>query len=462
VGLLFLHACDGLEDKPASEEDAGEGAAGMHGLSDWRVGRGLATVVAVVCVLGTVGCRRKVEGAVTLSFVDPEWATDTQKPRSTLMQEGLDEFTRKTGIVVKHLPAPEGTRDQKALALHLLQQGADAPDVYGIDVIWPGALGEELVDLKPVFGEQLKGEDPALEANYTVNGRLVAVPYHTNVGTLLYRTDLLEKYGFRHPPRTWDELEMMAERIQKGERAAGNKDFWGYVWGGAQGEGLTCDALEWQAAAGGGRIVEADGRVSVNNPKAIEAWQRAAHWVGWISPPSVISYRDWDIVNSFKSRGNSAFARVWTSDYFLSNPVEAPFLNKEGQTSLPGPGVLGGSGLAVSRSSTHQTEAMKLIQFLLDRERKLEEERARSKPPERPVLTDLPAVLKAYAHVGRTEGVPPGRAVVRPSTVAGVNYERVSTAYFEAVYSVLTGKATAADAATKLEEELVQIPGLRR
>ena len=437
-------------------------AAGMNGLRDWRVGRGLATVIALVCVLGSSGCHRKVEGPVTLSFVDPEWATDTQKPRSTLMQEALDEFTRKTGIVVKHLPAPEGTLEQKALVLHLLRQGAEAPDVYGIDIIWPGSLGEELVDLKPVFGEQLKGEDSELVANYTVNGRLVAVPYHTNIGTLRYRTDLLEKYGFHHPPRTWDELEMMAERIQKGERAAGNKDLWGYVWAGAQGEGLTCDALEWQVAAGGGRIVEADGRVSVNNPKAIGSWKRAAHWVGWISPPSVISYRDFDIVNSLETRGNSAFARMWTSDYFLSNPVDAPFFDRLGQTSLPGPGVLGGLGLAVSRSSVHQAEAMKLIQFLLDRERKLEEERARSKPPEHPVMRDLPAVLKAYAHVGRTEGVQPGGAVARPSTVTGVNYDLVSTAYFEAVYSVLTGKAQAADSAARLEEELIQIPGLRR
>jgi len=27
-----------------------------------------------------------------------------------------------------------------------------------------------------------------------------------------------------------DELEAMAARIQSGERAKGNKDFWGYVW----------------------------------------------------------------------------------------------------------------------------------------------------------------------------------------------------------------------------------------
>ncbi len=434
----------------------------MNWSRDGRAVSVFAALVGLVCVTGSIaGCRQKVQEPVSIGFVDPEWSNDTQKPRSTIMRGELDEFTRQTGIVVNLLPAPEGTREQMKLFRELIGRGAEAPDVYGIDMIWPGALGEELADLKDALGEDVKGEDAALVANYMVNGRLVGVPYHTNIGVLMYRADLLKKYGFQHPPRTWDELGMMAERIEKGERAAGQKDFWGYVWGGAPGEGLTCTALEWQAAAGGGRIVEPDGRVTVNNEKAIGSWTRAALWVGTISPPSVTSYRDLDIVNSMQTLGNSAFGRSWTSDYFLSNPVKLPFLDRIGFTSLPGPGVLGGMGLAVSRSSAHPAEAVKLVQFLLHREKELEEERARSKPPEYPLLSDLPGVLKAYSHVGRTPGIPSGTAVARPSTVTGANYEKVSEAYSDAMYSVLTGKARAEDAAARLEQELSGIPGLR-
>ena len=40
------------------------------------------------------------------------------------------------------------------------------------------------------------------------------------------------------PPRTWQELETMATRIQAGQRAKGQKDFWGFVWKGKSLESL--------------------------------------------------------------------------------------------------------------------------------------------------------------------------------------------------------------------------------
>jgi trehalose/maltose transport system substrate-binding protein len=94
--------------------------------------------------------------------------------------------------------------------------------------------------------------------------------------------------------KTWGELESMAGRIQAGERAKGNKDFWGYVWQGADAESLTCNALEWQVAEGGGRVIESDRTISVNNRAATRAWQRARRWIGRISPPSVVAYQERD------------------------------------------------------------------------------------------------------------------------------------------------------------------------
>jgi len=154
------------------------------------------------------------------------------------------EFTRETGILLDHLPVPETSLGQLDLMRGLLRGGGPSPDVVGIDVIWPGLLSDYLVDLKPLFSTELSSLDPQLVASYTVDGKLVALPYHAHVGVLEYRTDLLRDYGYSHPPKTWNELEQMAARIQAGERAKGKKDFWGYVWQGAAAEGLTCNALE--------------------------------------------------------------------------------------------------------------------------------------------------------------------------------------------------------------------------
>ncbi len=141
-------------------------------------------------------------------------------------------------------------------------------------------------------------------------------------------------------------------------------------------ESLTCNALEWQFAAGGGRIVESDRTISVNNPAAIRAWQRARHWIGWISPPSVLAYHERDSMNVFDS-GGAAFDRVWLGTSIArsgpSSQVHWRSLDprvRAGFTSLPGgpggsAGTLGGSGLAVSRYSAHPQEAVKLVRFLM-------------------------------------------------------------------------------------------------
>src|SRR5260221_14744178 len=114
-------------------------------------------------------------------------------------------------------------------------------------------LAEYFVDLKPYFANEVSLQFPAIAATYTVDNKLVALAYRADIGLLYYRTDLLRQYGYHGPPRTWDELEIMAARIQAGERAKGKKKFLGFLWQGAGDEGFTCDPLEREGSRGGGR-----------------------------------------------------------------------------------------------------------------------------------------------------------------------------------------------------------------
>jgi trehalose/maltose transport system substrate-binding protein len=402
---------------------------------------------------------------VTITFVDPEWSKDLTE-HTVVADDRLKDFTQETGIRVRHLPTPETTLDQLDLVRKLLRQGSTTPDVSGVDVIWPGVLSEELMDLKPYLATELSSINADVAASYTVKGKLVAVPYHSDIGVLFYRKDLLRRYGYKAPPRTWDELEQMAARIQNGERSRGQKDFWGFTWPGAAGEGFTCNALEWQVSEGGGRIIEADGTISVNNPDAIRSWQRAAHWIGWISPPSVTSLEEWDAVNAYYHAGTSAFFRGWARSYLLSVRDIPSIRNRIGITSIPAgknaqAATLGGFGLGLSRASSHNTEALQLIRFLVHREIEIEEARADYESQNWPELYDPTSILRNKrnpANNGKQQVV---GVVARPSTAAGEKYEEVSRAYIQAVRSVLLGQSKAPEAAASLERELVRITGFK-
>jgi trehalose/maltose transport system substrate-binding protein len=422
---------------------------------------------AILFLLFTLaGCQRSSQEPVTVTFLDVEWDTSTLNPG---LGHELQDFTKKTGIQVNRLPRPDGSLNQLALWRELLQKGAAAPDVVSIDVIWSGILNPYLMDLKPYFAEQVSSQNPVVLASYTVGDKLVAIPHHAYISVLYYRPNLLRKYGYREPPKTWDELEKMATRIQAGERAKGEKDFWGYVWQGGVTEDLTCSGLEWQISDDGGSIIENDRTISVNNSQVIRAWQRAARWVGSISPPGVTAYGLWDAQNLWGS-GNAAFLRGWQSDYSVitggwpfvesSSPANSPQI---GLTSVPGgaagrASTLGGNGLAISRTSAHPLEALELIRFLLEGDARLTSGKEQSVPPEGVEFYELPAMLDPYPLLAKSRQHGAG-LVARPSVVSGEKYEQVSRAYIGAVRSVLTGEKIPTMAASDLEKRLVEITG---
>jgi len=393
---------------------------------------------------------------ITLTLIDQSWVDKDFQRR---LDEQLVRFTNHTGIPVQVLPAPEAAVEQLATWRKLLESGTETPDVYAIDVVWPGVLADKFIDLNTYMPPQeIAAQFPGLIANYTIKGKLIALPYNVNEGTLFYRVDLVREYGYRAPPETWQELETMARRIQAGERAKGNKDFWGFVWEGAPSEALTCNALEWQVSEGGGTILDENGHVTVNNPATVRAWSRAARWVGSISPAGVTAYKEWDAFNIWQA-GNAAFMRNWTSNYVEARAETSPTRDRFNIAPLPrgGAGVaatLGGKGYGVSRYSRHPREAAMLVRFLAGRDEQTRRCRKSAEPPTIPALYENADVLAANPYFSQVLQVYKG-AVLRPAVPAGKMYPEVSRAYFEAVHAVLSGKQSAAEAASDLQRQLM-------
>ncbi len=421
-------------------------------------------ILGAICVFVlsvALGCNKKNQAApdVVLTIIDQSWVDKESQAR---LGEELKQFTQETGIRVQVMPAPEVAVDQLETWRNLLESGAKVPDVYGIDVIWPGILADNLVDLKAYVSEQeIAAHFPELIKNNTVNGRLVALPYSLGEGLLFYRVDLLQKYGYTAPPKTWEELEKMAKRIQAGERAKGNKDFWGYVWQGAPSEALTCNALEWQVSEGGGTILDENRKVTVNNPQAIGAWNRAMRWVGTISPPGVTAYKEWDAFNIWQAE-NAAFMRNWPNAYVAARAENSPTRDHFDIAPLPagraGPAAtLGGQGYGVSRYSSHPREAAMLVRFLTSRKEQARRCHTSAGPPTIPELYQDSEVLAQNPYFSTVLLVFRQGAAVRPSTVAGKAYPDVSRTYFEEVHAVLSHKKSASQAAADLQEELAKI-----
>jgi ABC-type glycerol-3-phosphate transport system substrate-binding protein len=159
---------------------------------------GVALILLVIS-LSLEGCGGTVStpAPVTVTLLDPGWL---DKEFISWRKHEEEEFTHETGILVKDLPAPETAIDQLALWRKLLQSPTDAPDVFAIDVIWPSMMAEFSLPLTPDLSET-KGDYSMLVANDTVDGQLIAMPYHVDAGLLFYRTDLLHAYGYKEPLR---------------------------------------------------------------------------------------------------------------------------------------------------------------------------------------------------------------------------------------------------------------------
>lgn len=414
----------------------------------------LAATVLIASSGLSVGVRAEVTVAISCSSLGIE---------QQLCQSGSDAWAKQTGNKVKLVATPADANERLALYQTLLAAKAQDIDVFQIDVIWPAILAPHLMDLGAAVSAQDRGDHfKVLIDNNTVDGKLVAVPWFVDAGLLYYRKDLLDKYG-KAVPATWSELTETAKVVMEGEAKAGNSVVQGYVWQGRAYEGLTCNALEWIASYGGGAIVDAEGKVTIDNPQAARALDLARSWIGAISPKGVLSYGEEESRGVFQS-GNAVFMRNWPYAWALANAADSPVKGKVGVAVLPkgdGPearnaAALGGQNLAVSRYSAHPEEAADLVRYLTSaREQKRRAIEGSFNPTLRSLYEDVEAVAanpfyKDFLPIMES-------AVARPSTVTGRRYNQVSSAFVRTVHGALSGQGVASATLVDLDKELERL-----
>lgn len=370
-----------------------------------------------------------------------------------------EAWAKKTGHTVRNFTQPANATAALAVYRQLFAARSGDIDIIRVDIIWPGILKDHLIDLKPYSGGQEAEHFPAIVANNTVDGRLLGMPWYTDTGLLFYRSDLLQKYR-RPPPTTWDEMAATAALVQAGERAAGFKDFQGFVFQAKSSESLTCNAIEWIASYGGGRLVDDQGAITINNPQAARALATAAKWIGTISSVGVLNYAEEDARGVFQN-GQALFMRNWPYAWSLAQSPDSPVRGKVGVSALPrgdGPGArhagtLGGWQLAVSRYSKNPAVAADLVLHMASAPVQKDRAIRGSFNPTRPALYKDPEVIAANAFMANLLSTFE-ESVARPSGVAGLKYPSVSLALTNTAHDVLARKTTAEAAVRKLEGQL--------
>jgi len=301
------------------------GAAGISRRRFLKMGGGVAGAAAFGGVLAGCGGGEESSGGaveITLGFI-PDEAGGLQKI--------LDRFNRENRgeVQVKWRQMPASSAEFFEQMQAELQSGKSTMDVIAGDVVWPAqfAANEYILDLSDRFTAKMQKdylEGPVQAVQY--EGKTYGVPWFTDAGMFYYRTDLLEKSGFSEPPKTWEEMKKMSEKV----RAEQGTKF-GFVFQGAQDEGGVVDALEhiWNA---GGDVLDGT-EVIIDSPESAEGLTlRRSLLTDGVAPEASGDYTTQESQASF-TNGDVAFMRNWPFVYGLLTDPEISKV-KPGQVDI--------------------------------------------------------------------------------------------------------------------------------
>ncbi len=349
--------------------------------------------------------------------------------------------------------APNDTGQLLTILTTMLRARGSSIDVMPMDIIWPPEFGANgwtvpLDDKWPASERDKYLAGPLKGCTY--NGKLWAAPCRTDAGLMYYRTDLVKT-----APTTWEELTSMAKSL------APSKAKFGYLWQGAQYEGLVCDFSE-VIYGYGGNILDPNNpkSVTVNNDAGKQALTQMVNWVGTISPSAVTTYKEEDSRSSWQN-GDSVFMRNWPYAFALGNDAKTskiagkfdvrPMLAGGGNST--GHSNLGGWQYGINSYSKNPDAAWKFIQHMLSPEsQKTFAIELSLFSTLKSIYTDSD-VLAKNPFFSKMQPVFEG-ALPRPITPF---YPDVTNAIQQRVHSALVKQTSVADALSGLESDLKTI-----
>ena len=161
----------------------------------------LTSVFALTACGGGSGEEAATDEGETITFMAPDWAIPSD--------EQLDAFTEETGINVE--VSEVGWDDIREKLATAETAGETVADVVEVDWSWVGEFNAagwlEPIDLADA-------DDFLTLDTFTVDGKVLAVPYSNDYRIAYYNKDQFEKAGVTEAPKTYDEVLDAARKVK--------------------------------------------------------------------------------------------------------------------------------------------------------------------------------------------------------------------------------------------------------
>ncbi|MFC9330215.1 ABC transporter substrate-binding protein [Kitasatospora sp. NPDC057015] len=229
----------------------------------------MAAALAATSALGVSACSpdpaHRPTGRTTITF----WTMPFWIGRPDNLKHLVEDFNASQGSIDVRLTVLDWQTGRETIKKAVMSgQGPDiwlANNGLELDLLSAGRLAP--LDSLGYTADDLGRFRPLVKVN-EYQGRLYGAPLYFDVDVLLYRKDILQKYGFTEAPRTWEELKSTAAAITAKSAAAGKKVS-GWQFKGMD-DHLNAINPTWESflCQAGGSLTSPDFKTSTQNTEA--------------------------------------------------------------------------------------------------------------------------------------------------------------------------------------------------
>lgn len=339
------------------------------------------SLLAAILTLGSVSACDNSENTTDGKNKLELWTMQLKPTFNDYMNGLIDSYKKQNpNIEVEWVDLPSKEIEQKTLTSIA---GGNSPDIVNLNPGFTAKLAEEgaLADLEPLVQLEVKNTYlPNIWSSSTFSNKTYGFPWYLSTAITIYNKDLFKKAGIEKAPQSFDELESMGEKIKS---KTGK-----YIY--MPNFADSGKFLEFMTQQGVSLVSSDNSKAEFNTP---DAEKFLNYWIDLskkgIIPKDSITNGHREAIDKFQA-GETAvllsgpqFLNIikQNAPQLYSSIGVAPQLT--GSANKIGVGVM---NLVIPESSKNKTEAVKLAQFITNKENQLSFSK---------IVTILPSVTEA-------------------------------------------------------------------